>query len=296
MRVVPCCNLGLRCFFWGDSFGGMNMAKEVRIRLRLANKKPVELVDLGQSFKALGEQYADYVSGVPGAGEGNLYVVRLQQRSPLVAELKGLLDQGSFVLNHIDVIAGFIANLNDLVEYFRLLGPIRPEPKAPTRIEAERLAKIIEPVAKDGGSQLNIAIQGDVHVHMNISIDSERANAVQNNIRRFIGRPVPETGSFEREVLYLEQMRGNRSSSAGDRGIIEKFSPRPVKLHFMSEEVKAAILEKPQNPFLMDYVVDGQVSTARGEPALYKILKVHEAIGPAKAARASKPGKRGKAA
>jgi hypothetical protein len=60
------------------------------------------------------------------------------------------------------------------------------------------------------------------------------------------------------------RLKGLASSSArGDRGIIEKFSHKPVKLHFMSEEVKAAILEKSQNPFLMDYVVDGVVSTAR---------------------------------
>lgn len=272
------------------------MAKEVRIRVRLANKKPVELADLGQSFKALGEQYEEYVSRVPGAGEGKLYVVKMHKRSPLVADLKGFLDQASFVVDHIDVIAGFVTNLSDLIEYFRMLGPLRPDPNAPTRAEAERVAKIIEPVAKDGGSQFNIVVQGDVHVHANINLDSERANAVQNNIRRFVGKPVPETGSFEREVLYLEQMRGNRSSSVGDRGIIEKFSARPVKLHFMSEEVKAAILEKPQNPFLMDYVVDGVVSTARGQPALYKITRVHEAIGPAKAARASKPKRRKKAA
>lgn len=272
------------------------MAKELRIRVRLANKKPVELVDLGQSFKALGEQYQDYVARVAGAGEGKLYVVRMQQRSPLVAELKGYLEQASFVVDHISIIAGFVTNLSELIEYFRSLGTIKQESGAPTRAEAERLAKIVEPVAKDGGSQLNIAIQGDVHVHVNINLDSERANAVQNNIRRFIGKPVPETGSFEREVLYLEQMRGNRSSSVGDRGIIEKFSTRPVKLHFMSEEVKAAILEKPQNPFLMNYVVDGVVSYARGQPGLYKITGVHEAIGPASTARANKPKRRKKAA
>jgi hypothetical protein len=272
------------------------MAKEIRLRMRLANKKPIELVDLGQSFRALGEQYQDYVTRVAGAGEGKLYVVRMQQRSPLIADFKGFLDQASFVVDHIDIIAGFITNLNELINYFRSLGPIEQEPTAPTRAEAERLAKIVEPVAKDGGSQLNIAVQGDVHMHVTINLDSERANAIQNNVRRFVGKPVPETGSFEREVLYLEQMRGNRSSSVGDRGIIENFSSRPVKLHFMSEEVKAAILEKPQNPFLMDYVVDGVASYARGQPALYKITRVHEAIGPAKAARANRPRRRKKAA
>jgi len=273
----------------------MPRKKELTLRLKLENSKPIELVDIAQSFRALGEQYESYVSSkVAGGGKAKLYLVKLRGGS-VIADLKGYLDQASFVIEHLDVTAGFVANLNELIEYFRIQRTIaRDDPKTPTRSEAERVAKIVEPVAKDGGSQLNIAIQGDAHFHLHI--DSERANALQNNVRRFLGPVVPEVGSFEREVLYLEQMRGNRASSVGDRGIIEKYSSRPVKLHFMSEEVKAAILEKPQNPFLMAYVVDGVVSTAHGEPALYKITNVHEAIGPSKAARASGRKKRVRAA
>jgi hypothetical protein len=33
------------------------------------------------------------------------------------------------------------------------------------------------------------------------------------------------------------------------RGIIEKSSRGPVKLHFMTPEVKASIVDKPDNPF-----------------------------------------------
>lgn len=99
---------------------------------------------------------------------------------------------------------------------------------------------------------------------------------------------MPESGLFEKEVLYLEQIRRGTKTSTGDRGVIEKFSPRPVKLLFMTEEVKAAIIDKPQNPFQMSYIIDGEVSTARGEPALYKIAKVHESIGPTLSRKARK--------
>lgn len=51
-----------------------------------------------------------------------------------------------------------------------------------------------------------------------------------------------------------------------------------VKLLFLTPEAKAAILDKPENPFQWAYVIDGEVSTVEGEPALYKIAAVHEAI------------------
>ena len=256
---------------------------EVALRVSLKNTNSVELVDIGQSFEALGELYEAFVhrhgyDKTPG--NAKLYLVDIH-RGSIVADLKGYLDQASFVLNHLDVLAGFIGNMNELIEFFRLQRSLKGD-DLPTRAEAERIARFVEPVAKDGGAQFNLAVQGNTTVNVtNITINSERANAIQNNVRRYLGPPVPESGLFEREVLYLEQMRRGTKTSAGDRGVIEKFSPRPVKLLFMTEEVKAAIIEKPENPFQMSYVVDGEVSTARGEPALYKIAKVHEAIGPA---------------
>jgi hypothetical protein len=156
-----------------------------------------------------------------------------------------------------------------------------PPPKAiVTRGDAERISTILEPVAKDSGSTLSIAVTGNTApVTVNaIIVNSEKANAVQNAARRFLGPSVPTQGQFEREVMYLQQIRGDLKSKVGDRGVIEKFSPKPVKLHFMTPEVKASILDKPENPFKMAYVVDGQVSTAEGKPALYKVAAVHDAF------------------
>jgi hypothetical protein len=46
----------------------------------------------------------------------------------------------------------------------------------------------------------------------------------------------------------------------------------------MNPQVKASIVDTSDNPFKMAYIVDGEVSTVKGEPALYKIFCVHEAI------------------
>ncbi len=193
---------------------------------------------------------------------------------------KELLDQASFLVDHLDVLAGFLANVSDLIQFFTVQEARKGSEVTITRTEAQQLSKIVEPIAKDGGAQIIFEIRGNtapVTVN-NIIVTSERANAIQNNVRRFLGPAIPENGHFEREVLYLQQMRGDSKTSIGDRGVIEKFSPKPVKLYFMTPKVKAAILDQPENPFKMSYVVDGQVSTVKGEPALYKVTEVHDAL------------------
>lgn len=253
---------------------------ELELLVRLANTKPLELVDLGQSFEALGQLYTEFVHSKRYehiADNAHLYVLDLRSGS-IIASLKGILDQASFVFDHLEVLTGFLSNLNDLIQFFTAQEP-RKELSV-TRSEAMQLSKIVEPVAKDGGAQIVFEIKGNtgpVTVN-NIIVASERANAIQNNVRRFLGPAIPESGNFESEVLYLQQMRGDSETSLGDRGIIEKFSRRPVKLHFMNPKVKAAIVDQPENPFKMAYIVNGEVSTARGEPALYKITEVHDAI------------------
>lgn len=253
---------------------------DLELTFRLANTRPVELVDLGQSFEALGELYSEFVHSKgyePTAGNARLYLIDLRSGS-IVATLKGLLDQASFLVDHLDVLAGFLANVNDLIKFFTVQQSSKEV--TITRSEALQLSKIVEPVAKDGVAQIVFEVKGNtapVTVN-NIIVTSERANAIQNNVRRFLGPTVPENGIFEKEVLYLQQMRGDAKSSIGDRGIIEKFSMKPVKLYFMTPAVKAAILDQQENPFKMAYVVDGQVSTVKGEPALYKVTQVHDAI------------------
>jgi hypothetical protein len=74
-------------------------------------------------------------------------------------------------------------------------------------------------------------------------------------------------------VLHLHQMRGVPKTSTGDRGIIEKFTKKPVKLRFMTPDVKARILDQPGNPFKMAYVVDGEVSRGRWQTRVVQDLQ-----------------------
>jgi hypothetical protein len=52
----------------------------------------------------------------------------------------------------------------------------------------------------------------------------------------YLDPSLPSQGRFEREILYLDQIRGDTRAKAGDRGIIERFYPKPVKLQFATPE------------------------------------------------------------
>ncbi|MDO9299424.1 hypothetical protein [Bradyrhizobium sp.] len=269
-------------------------SKGIALEVRYSTGRPVELADLGESFRALGKQYENFVHrhGFEQPGNARLYVSEVRTGSIIIL-LKSLLEQGSMVLKDIDVLAGFMTNLYDLIEYFRTQ---KSKPPAEiTRDDATRLSRIVEPTAKDGSGAISFTFIGNtapIAITNNIIINNETANAIQNNVRRFLGPAIPDPGSFQREVLYLEQMRGDPKSKVGDRGIIERFSTKPVKLHFMTPESKAAVLDRPY-PFKVAHVIDGQVSTAKGEPALYKVTNVHETLGTtSKQKPAKKPAKR----
>jgi hypothetical protein len=256
---------------------------EVAFQVKYETGRPVELADLGESFRALGKQYEDYVHrhGFDHQpGNARLYVADLRTGSILLV-LKNMLEQGSIVLKDFEVLAGFIGNLYKLINYFRTA---KASPPAEiTRDDASRLSRIVEPAAKDGAGAVSFTLVGNkAPVTVNfVTINNETANAIQNNVRRFLGPSLPDDGSFQREVLYLEQMRGDPKSKVGDRGVIERFSKKPVKLLFTTPESKAAVLDRPY-PFKAAHVVDVQVSTVKGEPALYKVTHVHETLGVAK--------------
>ncbi len=105
----------------------MTREKEIGLRIVLNNTKPVELVDIGLSFKALGELYESYAHEGGSEAQGSnskLYLVSVGKGS-IIADLKAILDQASFVVDHIEVLAGFMTHLTELIEFFRVQRPIK---------------------------------------------------------------------------------------------------------------------------------------------------------------------------
>ena len=266
------------------------------LTFKFDNKAPVALEDLTASLNALAQSYEDYLvatgEALPQTGV-KLYVHDLRTGS-ITAVLQAIAEQGHLLFGehgvvpvvqsafeHADTIGGFIVSLNDVIQFFL----VNQDKKEPSKKEADQIVKILEPVAKDNGSQLSVGFNGSVafnaptffgpiHFHYN----SQEANAVQNNARRYLGPTLPTNQTLRDELLTLHQVRGDSKARSGDRGIIESISKAPVKLLFSSEDIKKGILDSPENPFQRVFVVDVEVKTVDGKPALYKVLALKDSF------------------
>jgi hypothetical protein len=147
---------------------------------------------------------------------------------------------------------------------------------APTKKEAAQAISIMEPVAKDNASQLNVTVTGDVHIHNHYN--SQQANAIQNSARRFLGPTLPTSQIHHDQILSLYQVRGDASAKVGDKGIIEEISPLPARLLFASEEVKNQMIGQPENPFQKLFLVDVEAKATEGKVRLYRVFAVKEVL------------------
>jgi energy-converting hydrogenase Eha subunit A len=244
------------------------------LRFEFRNTRPVDLMDLTASLAAFGDAYQDYVVRAGHDVErGNVRLfIREIHTGSIITEQASYADQASFVLDHLDVAAGFVTHFVDVASYFLGL----PSKEEPTRRDAEQAMAIMEPVAKDGGSQLFLNVLGDVHVHHHY--DSQQANAIQNGARRYLGPALPTSQVYQDQLLVLHQVRGDAASKVGDRGVIEAIDPTPAKLLFASEQVKAQIVDQPENPFQKIFLVDVEARAAEGKVRLYRILAVKDVI------------------
>lgn len=247
--------------------------KDGVLTVEIKNSRPVELVDLTVSLAALGESFRDYANarGDPIPDNIRLYVHQLRTGS-IIAEMKALAEQAQWVLDNAALLAGFYTNLSDVIAFF--LGNPK-EQTEPTRQQAMQVSSIVEPIAKDNASQMNIIFNGPVTL-IPIVLNSLQSNAIQNSVSRYVGPKLPVTGVRPDELMTLEQVKNSAKTTTGDRGIIEAISDRPVKLQFLSDEAKRKVLDLHENPFQCVFLVDVEVRTVGGRPALYRVLEVKD--------------------
>ena len=90
-----------------SEFASRGPIERAELTIRLNTGRPVEVSDLGRSLQALGKQFEEFVvaHGYDHApGNAQLFVTHLETGS-IIATLQTMLDQASFVLEHLDVLA-----------------------------------------------------------------------------------------------------------------------------------------------------------------------------------------------
>ena len=254
------------------------MENDTPIVFEIKNVHSIELEDLSKSLLSFGDEYrrwnSTHYQGAM-AGEIKLHVKEIRSGS-IIADLVAIAPSALPFIEHAVTVVDFCKYLNSA--YSWLLGKSSDKPQGLEIANLENLSNIIEPVAKDNGSQINIStvnIEGPIY----ISISSQESNAIQNTITRFTGDlKKPVSTIHEKVLLYWYQARNDIKAKTGDKAIVESISKKPVKAICMNESIKAKMLRDSENPFTHSYIVDLTVETIQGRPTLYRILDVHEIL------------------
>lgn len=237
------------------------------------NERPIELLDLTSSLAAFGEEFKDFAAERGFSGQPPRLFVHNMREGSIIAELIPWMEQIDFMLKHRDEIAGFMANWQEILQAVLNLTDKAKSIDRPTLRNAR---SFVAPIAKDGGAQLNVIAQDNSAPTVNINvinIRSDEAETIARNAGYLLARGVPTEEPFTGEPMTLFQMRDAR---AGDMGYIDRFSEKPVKLTFASEETKNAILHHSDNPWDTIFFVSGVVKTSGGAVAAYHVRSLDD--------------------
>lgn len=256
------------------------MDEEMKLIIEINNKQPVELTDLARSMMSMADEYRHFLAVHDTHVEADgvkLYIKEIRTGS-VIQELVAMAPYALPFIEHAKTVVEYAKHLKTLYAWYA--GKSDKKPPEVERTTLQNLSSIIEPIAKDQGSQVNfgaVNVQGDFVMNLNLS--SVEANAAQNAIRRELdAMREPVTGIHEQVVMYWAQARNTTDNKSGDKARIESLYKGDVKVRFASDGLKAKMLYDEPYPFKKAYVVDVSVETVEDKPVLYKVLQFHETI------------------
>ncbi|NOU19389.1 MAG: hypothetical protein HOO91_17675 [Bacteroidales bacterium] len=257
----------------------MSQIQDIRLVINLKNNNPIELLDLTKSLVSLATQFNSYVTknaDTKENKEAKLYVKEIKSGSVIV-ELVELATIGMIpFIENTNTIIEFAKHFKSAINYFLKNEGEKPEL---TTTDFKEIATIINPIAKDVGSQFNLSttINGNVELHLHLN--STETNALQNIFKKEIEKSkLPEQLDDVKTSVLMTwfQARNDMKSKIGNKGVIEELDKKPLNITFENEEIKESMLHGDINPFNTAYIVDIKVQTIQDCPAAYKIVKLHE--------------------
>lgn len=210
--------------------------------------------------------------------KSKLYIHQIKSGSILI-DLVDLYPVALVFMNDSNTIIEFAKFLKSTVDFFLNRGEHNPEID---KQSIKEISKIIDPVAKDRGGQLNVAAQnistGDIHVTFNIN--TIESNAIQNKVADQLALlNLSQKTNYTKVLFYWYQARNDMESKTGFLGVVDSITPKPLKVYFAEDDFKLKMISSDaMNPFNYAFVVDLDVETFEGKPFAYKILQLHESF------------------
>lgn len=246
-----------------------------RLVIEIKNKSPIPLTDLTLSMLSISSQFSRFLdrNGVEfDRNKSPLYVRELRSGSSII-ELAPYVIFALPLMQDFNTVCEFTKYLKNSYDFF--LGRIDKSPIEYEKKDLRELSDCVNVTANDPGSQINFIAHSGAKQEINYIVSHTDANASQNVIHKQIeSMKEPEKLKYEKQLLRWHQTRFDEKSEYGDRAIIESITRRPVKVIFINEKTKNAMISDVEHgkPWQeLAYVVDVEVQTIDGVPKLYTI-------------------------
>lgn len=250
-----------------------------RLEITIKNKKPVVLTDLTLSLLAIGQQYQSFIHN-EGPGDANVsseLLVKEVRSGSIVFELIAhalpmvpmLWDGGS--------LAEWCKVAKDWIKFYA--GETKKPPRAISKTDLKQWDAIVNPIAKDHGSQMNIVAHENATIIQQFNFNSTEANVAQNQIRKMLENiDEPIDTNYKKRIMTWHQAKFDHSQT-GNKVKIESITKKPMKVIFDNEKIKEQMFSQGSKfdvPWhKLAYLVDVQIQTIEEVPRVALITKFY---------------------
>jgi hypothetical protein len=257
------------------------------VTILIDTKSPVQLGDLAASLSSYQDEYSRFFTAEypdRDAAEAHLVVTDVRQGSIIVEVMPALLPLAIDHLEQIKVAVGYVKRIKALIDPWLTPGGRNPDVTAK---ELDTFYRAVKAVAKDSDGKLDVKARylkrdGTSETRSEFVISSEQAKTITANIEaERIERRREGNEDHAQVVMTLHQASLDEArvgKAAGEKGVIESISDRPLKLLYASDEAGRRIkseVRQDGNPLRKLFVVSVNVQNANGKPVAYRITEVH---------------------
>jgi len=252
-----------------------------RLEIVFDNTVPVTLTDLTLSLLSISNDFEEFIGNEmpPDAthvrGEllvkeiktGSIVIELMTQTLPFIP----LLWEGGAVLEWTNYA-------KDTLMW--LIGKTDQPSRNISKHDLKNWHSILQPVAKDNGSQLNFNVTNRGQIINHFYVNSKEANVAQSKITHEIELiDEPTNQAFKKRVMTWYQAKFDKQSQTGNKAIIESISSKPLRVLFDNNAVRSQMYEQGldlQRPWHeLAYIVDVQVQTINSIPRVATILNFY---------------------
>lgn len=259
-------------------------SRDTALLIHIEHSHAIELSDFTTTLDSIANLYASFVKkngGSDDMAKSRLYVEKIKEGSIDIVLCERIAACLIPFMENVNTILEFASYIKKIVEYFCHSKGEKPELTVDKCNDIDGMFAINANDAKGKTSISAININNPSFSFTNCTFNFHDSNSAQNQIRQertALMEEAPEKQKFERQLMVIYQVRGDKSKDKGNKAVIESISTKKLALLFDSDELKQSILFSDENPMKKGYFVDGEIFYSNDKAAAYKITALHDII------------------